>query len=379
MPFLPTLRAALALLLALCLACPPVRALVTFNDGREHIYVTGTAGVAYDSNLFAHNQGGGDTVYSASVLAEYTRRAGWIGVNASVGLNLSQFVDNTDQNSTDPRLSLELVKNGGRTTGSLSLSAIRENRADSAANLRAESWNYNGTLTAKYPVIDRYSIAGTVGYTDQVYDSQYHLSNLQTTSLGADLFYALESDRDLVLGYRYRMSDSSRDASYNDQSFTVGVSGRVLGRLTGSVRVGYQIRDPRGRTLGGDFRGLTALGELTYTPTKRFSVSAQLSRDLSVTSTDNSVDTFSGNISPRLTVNSRVSVFGSLGGGTTRFLGTNPEDRRDQFFTFGGGVDYTIFQHLKAELAYTYYQNWSTLAYADYARNYYTLSLTSRW
>ncbi|HNC22893.1 MAG TPA: outer membrane beta-barrel protein [Opitutaceae bacterium] len=379
MPFLPTLRAAVALLLALCLVCPPARALVTFNDGREHIYVTGSAGIGYDSNLFAHNQGGGDTLYTASVLAEYTRRAGWIGVNASVGLNLSQFVDHTDQNSTDPRLALEFVKGGGRTTGGLSLSAVREHRADSAANLRAESWNYNGTLTVKYPVMERYSVAGTAGYSEQVYDAKYNLSNLQTTSIGADLLYALESDRDLILGYRYRVVDSSRNAAFNDQSFTVGVSGRVMGRLTGSLRVGYQIRDPRNHTIGGDFRGLTALGELTYTPSKRFSVSGQLSRDLSVTSTDLSVDTFSGSITPRLTFNSRISVFANVGGGTTRFLGINAAGRRDQFFTFGGGVDYTISQHLKAELAYTYFQNWSSLAYADYARNYYTLSLTSRW
>ena len=191
MPFLPTLRAAVALLLALCLVCPPARALVTFNDGREHIYVTGSAGIGYDSNLFAHNQGGGDTLYTASVLAEYTRRAGWIGVNASVGLNLSQFVDHTDQNSTDPRLALEFVKGGGRTTGGLSLSAVREHRADSAANLRAESWNYNGTLTVKYPVMERYSVAGTAGYSEQVYDAKYNLSNLQTTSIGADLLYDL--------------------------------------------------------------------------------------------------------------------------------------------------------------------------------------------
>ncbi|MBS0662309.1 MAG: outer membrane beta-barrel protein [Verrucomicrobia bacterium] len=379
MPPVPILRTCLALLLTACLACPPAWALVTFNDGREHIYVTGTASIAYDSNLFANSRGGGDTVYTAGVLAEYTRRAGWIGVNASVGLNLSQFVDNTDQNSTDPRFTLEFVKTGGRTTGGLNLSAVRENRADSAANLRAESWNYTGTLTMKYPVIERYSIAGTLGYSDQVFDAHYNLSNLQTTTLGADLLYSLERDRSLIVGYRYRAMDSSRDASYSDNSFTVGVSGRVVGRLTGSVRLGYQIRDPRGRTAEGGYHGLTALGELTYSASKRFSVSAQLSRDLSVTSTDLSIDTLSANLEPRITFNSRVSAYGNVGGGSTRFLGASAANRRDQFFTFGGGVDYTILEHLKAELAYSYFQNWSTLAFADYARNYYTLSLTSRW
>ena len=42
----------------------------------------------------------------------------------------------------------EFTKQTGRTTGSLSLSASRESRADAAVNLRSTSWNIPVGLTS---------------------------------------------------------------------------------------------------------------------------------------------------------------------------------------------------------------------------------------
>jgi hypothetical protein len=379
MALLPKLRATVALIIAACLLCPPAHALVTFNDSKEHIFVTGTASLAYDSNIYAHTGGGGDTVYSAGLLVEYTRRAGWIGVNGSVGLDLSRFVNNTNENFLNPRFALEFTKASGRTTGTLSLSAARENRADSAVNLREQSWNYAAGLNFKYPVIERYSISGSFDYTDRVFAGQSGLSNLATYSAGADLLYALSSERDLLAGYRYRYSETSTNASFDDQSFTVGVAGKIISRLNGSLRAGYQVRHPHGRATDGAYRGLTAAGAVTWTATKKLSFTGQLSRDVSVTSTDISVDTFSESLDAQYVFNARLSVFANLGGGDSRFLGAATNNRRDHFFTYGGGVNYTMLRHLKFSLAYVYFQNWSTLSYADYLRNTFTLSVSSRW
>ena len=379
MALLPKLRAGVALLLSACLLCPSALALVTFNDGKEHLFVTGTASVAYDSNLFAHAGGGGDTVYSAGLVFEYTRRAGWIGVNASVALNLSQFVDHSDQNFLNPRFEGELTKTSGRTTGSLNLSAARENRADTAANLREESWDYMATLNFRYPVIERYSISGSLGYNERVYGNTVVLSNLRTYTASLDLLYALNSQRDLTAGYRYRYSETSRNTAFDDSSFTIGVSGKIIPRLNGVIRAGYEIRHPSGRTTDGDYKGLTASGALTFTASKKFSMTGQVSKDVSVTSTDISVDSLSANLEATYVFNARISLFANVGGGRSRFLGAAGAGRRDEDFTFGGGVNYTMRQHLTASLAYQYFQNWSTLSYSDFDRNTVTLSLSSRW
>ena len=63
-------RATIAIGLASLLACPPARALVALNDGRDRIYVNGSVTVGYDSNIFASNGSEGDTVYSTAVSAD---------------------------------------------------------------------------------------------------------------------------------------------------------------------------------------------------------------------------------------------------------------------------------------------------------------------
>ena len=100
------LRTALALFLAWSIACPPAWALVALNDGRDRIFVTGTFGVSHDSNVFANSDNEGDFVYSSGFVAEYVRRAGWIGVNGSMAVTGSRFGQNTDQNFSNPRYSL---------------------------------------------------------------------------------------------------------------------------------------------------------------------------------------------------------------------------------------------------------------------------------
>src|SRR6188768_4311728 len=104
------IRAGLAVLLAATLACPPAHALVSLNDGRDRIFVTGSFSATHDSNVFANSDNEGDFVYSSTVVAEYTRRAGWIGVNGSVAVSASKFGDHVDQNFSNPSYSLEFTK-----------------------------------------------------------------------------------------------------------------------------------------------------------------------------------------------------------------------------------------------------------------------------
>src|SRR4051812_43573531 len=98
--------------LAVGVLTTPLHALVTFNDGHDHIYVTGTIGVAHDSNIFASQQSAGDTVYRASLLAEYARRAGWIAVNGSVEVEATRFENHAGENFTNPHFDLEFMKQG---------------------------------------------------------------------------------------------------------------------------------------------------------------------------------------------------------------------------------------------------------------------------
>jgi hypothetical protein len=136
-----------------------------------------------------------------------------IGVNGNVMWTIGRFAENASDDFADPSLSLELVKETGRTTGSFTLSAARQNQADAALNKRIESWNYNAGLNWKYPVIERYSLAGTLGaglldYTD----NSTGQVDLNTLYASMDLYYTYNSQRDLFAGYRIRQSDTSSNS-----------------------------------------------------------------------------------------------------------------------------------------------------------------------
>src|SRR5476649_1884196 len=140
---------AVAVVAAAALA-PAAQALVSLEDGKDHIFIDGTLDVGYDSNVFANSQSGGSMVYQGSLGMEFTRRAGWIGVNGTASLNFARYANFRDQNYVDPKVTAELTKQTGRTTGSLTVSVQRENRADVTINTRDISWNYDVGLNFQY-------------------------------------------------------------------------------------------------------------------------------------------------------------------------------------------------------------------------------------
>ncbi|MBI5694112.1 MAG: hypothetical protein HZC55_28890, partial [Verrucomicrobia bacterium] len=171
---------ALAGLLVALMVCPPSHALVSLNDGRDRIYVSGSVSVSRDSNVFANSDHQGDYVYSTTLTADYTRRAGWIGVNAHAGVSSSRFGEFKSQDFNNPSFGVEFTKQTGRTTGSLVLSAARESRADAEVNLRSTSWNVPVGLSVKYPLAGAYTLAGSFGYSSRRFLDEAVFTSLET-------------------------------------------------------------------------------------------------------------------------------------------------------------------------------------------------------
>ncbi len=387
------LRNSIVALLAATMATSPARALVTLNDSHDHIFVNGSMGITRDSNIFANKESPGDFVYNYGLSIEYTRRAGWIGVNASVAGSAAQYGEQKSENFSNPSYSLELTKQSGRTTGSFTLSGARESRADAAANLRATSWNYAAGLNFKYPIIERFSLSGNFGYSARKYVDETQLANLSTYSGAADLFYILTNERDLVSGYRFRYSETSLRTSTIDHAITGGVSGRIIKGINGSLRVGYQTRTPRGSTGDdGRYKGLTASASTTYAVNRKISINGQVSRDFSTTATDTSVETTTASIETGYVYSNHWTISGGAGWGDSRFLGEKGRvlialgpppllgrNRHDNYANWNTSLSYSLNEHFKATLTYAWFKNWSTVDFADFVRNSWSLNLSSRW
>ncbi len=381
--------------LAVVVACPPAQALVALNDGRDRIYVSGSATIAHDSNVFASNGSEGDFVYSSSLAVEYTRRAGWIGVNANAAVSSSRFATIDGQDFANPSVSLELVKQSGRTTGSFTVNAVRQSRADASVNARIESWNYNAGLGVKYPVSGSISLAGNFGYSDTIYVNNpgNTYANLAAITAALDVFHVFTSDRDIFGGYRYRHGETSRSVSYTDHSVSAGISGKVVRGVKGTLRAGYQVRVPGGTAASSQsYSSWTSGGSLTYAFNKLTNVSLSISKDFSTTATESFVDSLSVQLDVQHAFNSKFSVSGGAGYGDTQFLGEGSRlildlgpppvfgpARRDNFLTWNVAANYSMNEHLKLSASYSWFLNWSTSDFADFERSGYSLTISSRW
>src|ERR1700759_56876 len=122
-------RFPLGALSLLSLSCGTVYGLIKLDDGHDQFFVNGSAGLTYDSDIFASSTGEGDTSLNSSLDLEYKRKAGMLGVNADLGWDFAHFFRLSNQDYADPHFSAEVTKDGGRTTGTVKLDIRRQDRA----------------------------------------------------------------------------------------------------------------------------------------------------------------------------------------------------------------------------------------------------------
>ncbi len=372
----------LAVTLTAC-SVVPAFGLVRWNEGKDDIHVTATASWVADSNIYYDSQDISDTVISSSIGIDYRRKAGLIGVNASVGFGISEFAENSDESFTNPTMRLELNKDSGRTTGTLGLTGFRDSRADPAANMRTDSWNYGAELRIKYPVNDRHSFSGGMDWNRQDYDNNALFVDIDTTSLSADWFYVFTPERDLFGGYRLRFSETSAGTAtalgrYADHSISGGISGRLIRGLNGSARVGFQNRYDL--TNGGnDASGYNATISATWNFSRTVSLTGRVSKDFNITSTNISTDVFSGNLDLQYARSAKLIFTAGAGTGVTKFLGEIGNNREDTYFTAYARVGYTFSEKLRVGATYSYFQNWSTLPFSDFERDSITFDASTRF
>jgi hypothetical protein len=361
------------------IACiPTADAIVRWNEGKDQVFVSASVAVALDSNIYTSSNSPSDTTITGSLGAEFRRQAGLIGINADLGLINGQFLENTDENFLNPTARVELTKDTGRTTGTLSFHGMRSSRADPSANVRTDSWNYGTELNARYPVSDRHHLTVGLGWDTKDYVDNIALVDLTTSSLSADWFYVYTPERDLFGGYRLRINETSALTTFADHSVSLGVSGRILPKLNGTVRAGYQVRNA---LRGGDetYTGYNAAATVTWNVTRKINIRGNVSKDFNTTSTNVTTDTSSAGLDAQYARTAKLTFGAGLSGGINKFLGDLGGGREDIYFSYYGTVRYKFSERLRVGLNYTFYQNWSTLGFADFERESLTFDASTRF
>lgn len=370
----------LAALCVLALLCSQqsVFALLNIDGTRNQVFVFGNITFAYDSNIFsAATDESGDYIYNASVGVELKRRAGIIAVNARAVFVRQEFQKNKKQSAWNPTFYLEFNKTTGRTTGAITINAYRSSRADSAVNLRTQTWNFPLGLNIKYPINDKFYVTSGTGYLKRSYsDSTAGLLNYTDYSESIDVLYVFSSKTDLSFSYRIRVGQTTLGTT-TDQALMFGLVNQIIPKLNGSVRVGLQ-RRTLDKT-GGSFNQITASTDVTWIVTRKLNIQGIVSRDFSTTAVGGSVDSLSGQLRGSYDFSRRYQANGGLGYGRNRFLDGATQGRRDEFFSWDVGLTLNWSEHLRASFSYNYLHNWSTLSYSDFERSGYSLDISSRY
>lgn len=362
------------IVLALLIPQQSVFALLNIDGTRNQVFVFGSATISYDSNVFAENSERGDYILAASAGLELKRRAGIIAVNVRATFDYQQFSEYTDQTTWNPSFFVELNKTTGRTTGALTVNAFRSSKADSAVNLRTQSWNYPVGLNIKYPINDKLYVTSATGYLKRSYTDSVQLLSYTDYSESIDVFYVYTSKLDLVGGYRLRVGSTNLSTT-TDHNFSLGATNGLLPKVNGTVRLGYQFRtiDSTGRS----YSQLNAMVSLTWLATRKFTMSNQTSRDFTTTATGGSVDTLSTALRAVYVFTRRFEASAGVGYGRNLFL--DGPARQDDYFTWDVGLGLNWSEHLRVAASFNYMLNWSSFALSDFERTGYSLNVSSRF
>jgi hypothetical protein len=369
----------IGLLVGVIIVPAPARALLTFDGGRDRLFSTGSVSMVYDSNITASRTGQADMIYSGGAGLKYTRRAGIISVDASAGISTSHFGKSTGDDFSDPHFQGKFSAKDTRTSADLTLSTARESQADLVAGIRAVSWNSEASFNTRYRVTDRYSLASTFGTTWRNFVTNTSaLTNLKSYNAGINLLYTINSARDFFVGYNFGLQETGRGLSYYDHSLNVGVEGKILPKLDGSISVGYELQDPHGSTDRSTGSTTEAIA-LTWNFSRRLKITGNLSQNFSAIATNGSVNTLAASLDAAFSMTPKTGLSGGVGSGYTRFIDAASAGRRDIYFTWNAGTSYFINEHFTTSLGYVYYQNWSTSSFSDFIRHTITLALNLRF
>lgn len=379
-PLLPLPPARLGWLAAgAWLLTSPAFALLNIDGTRNQVFVFGGVTLGYSTNIFAEADGDGDFTRSAQAGVELKRRAGIIAVDATAKVDYLTYDRYTGENTLNPTLSVSLNKTTGRTTGTLSVSAFRETRSDSAVNLRTSTWNFPVNLNLRYPVNDNLYLTSGTGYLRRTYDASSGLVDYTDYTEAIDVFYVYTSKLDLLGGYRLRVGRTSLGESTTDHWFNLGATGGIFSKLSGTVRVGYQIRTVDGGPGDDDFTHFNAAASLNWPLTRKLFLGFSLARDFNTIATGASVDSTSAALNAGYTYNRKLEFNASAAVGHNKFLGRDQLARTDTFYSFSLTGRYSMNEHLKVGAGYTYFRNWSSLDFADYASHVFSVDVSSRY
>jgi len=215
---------------------------------------------------------------------------------------------------------------------------------------------------AEYRLTQRFSLGLNYAWTHVRFDDRFiaDLIDRDEHRAGAAVFWKVVPKGDVFFSYTYGrvIFTTATDRDYTDHLIAVGLRGDITSKLSSTLRVGYEIRDPDSSgqpSFGGLFFG----GDVTYRPTERTTITlaTQRATQESTFGTDAFYVTTNGTLSVTQQLLTKLSVTARLGGGINDYSTKQTADgktafRHDPFFLAGVQADYDIQPWLRTGVEY---------------------------
>ena len=301
---------------------------------------------AYDTEIRARNSGEEDFIFTVRPSLVYSRSSKNIDISASVGFISRTYLDYDEYSDTDVSFDLSISPNAemrtSRIRSSASLILNTETRADDATGEIITVQNYGARGQVIYDPNRFYDIIGGVSYNKRDPDSDISsYTATETTGVSLSILVPRSEFINWSAGIEYQDSKSDRGLTNGDGlTYFVGLSGRLLPKLSGNVSVGIQDRSYD--TIDNQTSPYLSAG-LTWQVDDLSSVNLTASQGLGTTLDDRA----SENLEVRLSGNRQLSrdLSGSVYLGYSRDQydsSTASLVRDDKEYFLGGSLQYKL-------------------------------------
>jgi polysaccharide biosynthesis protein VpsM len=231
----------------------------------------------------------------------------------------------------------------------------------------------------EYALTQRYSLGLEYAFTHVSFSDQSGVTDLDRNEHLVTLagFYKVQPKTDLLVAFAYGRKNfaNATERDVNRYLGLVGVRGDITSRLSSTLRVGYESRQPTQDNLTG-FTGLVANGDITFVPTERTKMTLYLERSAQESEFQTNLFYISNiaSLSVEHFFTPKLLATGRVYGGSNDYpdkgqkVDLSFDWRRDWLVGAFVGAEYQIQKWLGVSLDYSFTRresNFNTLSFKD--------------
>ncbi len=231
-------------LIATCSLTPTLFGLVNLGEGRVDLNVQ--ASVYHDTAINGRSTSDEDFVVSFRPSLQYVRNSRNLDLAVSVGIDGRFYLDNNQYDETDVFFDLKISPSAQMQTsrflftGDLLLNT--ETKTDDAIGEIVSIRNYGASVRLVYDPNRHYTVIGSLAYRNRDPDLDTYYDT-EIVDASVDLQVPVRENLNLTMGIGCR--DTASDGPTTDSetlTYSAGISGNILPRLSGSLSLGVQDR-----------------------------------------------------------------------------------------------------------------------------------------